>query len=290
MKPKWRWMALLPFLTATLPAADPAGLALAELSFSFYTQEHGIRDGFLKYLARDGMVFRPAVTPARPVYEKAKPGGGKLAWRPQEVVVASSDDLGMSWGPFTFTVAGAPTSHGHYFSVWRREAGAWRLFLDLGVSHPPVDIPVPDWSVPLERPDEQPLLTDAAFALEKERLLARESSLVLDAGDPAPFLAQLDPRVVLLRDGVAPIRGTAGYEVPKGGRTWKPLGGELSRAGDLAVCYGEASDGASAGKVPTRRCSYVHVWRRTAGRWRLIAEATLPLPPAERGSVGAAGK
>ncbi len=281
---KMAWVLLGLLLAALLSAGGPAGLALAELSFSFYTQEHGIGPGFLKYLAQDGLVFRPRATLARPLYEKVKPGGPLLAWRPQEVSVAASGDLGMSWGPYTLTAAGAEPVHGHYFSVWKLEGGAWRLYLDLGISHPKVTIPVPDWSVPLPRPAEQPILSENAWRDERDRLFARESSLRLDAGNPVPFLELLDPGIVLLREGGAPARGTAGYEIPKHGRSWHPQGGALSAAGDLGCLYGEAVDGGGAeGKGAVARYSYLHVWRWDSGRWRLIAEALLPLPSAEGG-------
>ena len=54
------------------------------------------------------------------------PEKAKLAWIPDEVF-ASTGDMGLTWGHWTFTPIGAakPLVKGRYVTVWRRDAKTW---------------------------------------------------------------------------------------------------------------------------------------------------------------------
>jgi hypothetical protein len=57
---------------------------------------------------------------------------------------------------------------------------------------------------------------------------------------------------------------------------YAPLGGQASKAGDLAWTYGAAQwtkDGAA------QRGHYVRIWRNDKAGWRLLFDQLLPAPP-----------
>jgi len=65
------------------------------------------------------------------------PADLSLDWIPEEAVVASSGDLGFTWGHFTATSHDSTgqlvTEHGKYLDVWRRQSdGSWRWIADIG--------------------------------------------------------------------------------------------------------------------------------------------------------------
>lgn len=87
----------------------------------------------------DGLEFVPG-GPARGADAIFKAQGGdtpetgKLRWEPDEVF-ASTGDMGLTWGHWTFTPIGAEkaVAHGKYVTVWRRNAkGEWKGLIDIG--------------------------------------------------------------------------------------------------------------------------------------------------------------
>jgi ketosteroid isomerase-like protein len=70
------------------------------------------------------------------------PADLKLDWKPEEAVVASSGEMGFTWGHFTATFhdkkGQTVTSYGKYLDVWRRQGdGTWRWIADIGTGDPP---------------------------------------------------------------------------------------------------------------------------------------------------------
>ena len=81
-------------------------------------------------LMRERMLARPA--PADPL-------AFLLDWSPEAGAVARSGDLGFTTGPYSLRNQREPSAsaqYGYFFSVWKRENGAWRVALDAGVSTP----------------------------------------------------------------------------------------------------------------------------------------------------------
>ena len=66
-----------------------------------------------------------------------QPGPTTVQWWPVGVRVASSGDLGYTWGNWKWTTRDT-VYHGNYFSAWRKtEEGKWQLILDGGNTTPP---------------------------------------------------------------------------------------------------------------------------------------------------------
>lgn len=69
------------------------------------------------------------------------PKGDTFTWTPEEAVVATSGDLGFTWGRWTDTYRDKSGeiahAYGKYLDVWRRGAdGKWRWIADMGNSNP----------------------------------------------------------------------------------------------------------------------------------------------------------
>lgn len=59
-----------------------------------------------------------------------------ISWKPVNVEVAQSGDLGYTWGNWKL-VAGDTTYYGNYFTAWKKQKdGSWKVALDGGNSTP----------------------------------------------------------------------------------------------------------------------------------------------------------
>ncbi|MDP9084622.1 MAG: nuclear transport factor 2 family protein [Pseudomonadota bacterium] len=96
-----------------------------------------VRLAFLEYLAEDSLVLRPGPVAGRAFYAAAPESQDQLEWYPTVADVTGSNDLGFTSGPWVYTLAASGGQfHGHFLSLWKREArGLWRLEFDGGISH-----------------------------------------------------------------------------------------------------------------------------------------------------------
>ena len=266
----------------TLPPSPPvpeapASLAAAETAFAAQSLKEGMRAAFLAWLAPDAIVFRngpvngPALIASRPEPPIV------LDWRPVFVEVAASGEMGLSTGPSTITSRAdpsAPPRHGQFVSVWKRlPGGAWRVRVDLGISHPGAALA----NAPLQAgvtpsPGHAPGTGTIAGA---EAGFAR---LAAEAGDAAAYAAFVSATARLYREGHAPFLGRqACLSSPAASaarNVWTVGLHETSVSGDLGFATGSfAPPGA-----PTAG-HYVRVWRREPGGWRIAADVVNALAP-----------
>lgn len=140
---------LAPALPATLvaPSRDPESLAAhreslmqAERDFARESQSVGLRAGFSRYGSVDAMNMGGAVTAgfvlgneaiAAAVSAGAPEGTSPVNWGPDRALVASSGDLGITFGIITPNAEPAPGQarpRYPFFTVWRRAGpgAAWR--------------------------------------------------------------------------------------------------------------------------------------------------------------------
>jgi hypothetical protein len=101
-------------------------------------------------------------------------------------------------------------------------------------------------------------------------LLDRDRSYSTDK-----FAAFASPEVRLYRQGNLPYIGsqaaTEAVAKTKGQIAWQPIGGDVSRAGDLGYTHGtyEVTDDA---KKVTEKGSYVRIWRKQGNVWRIVMD------------------
>ena len=117
---------------------DTAALrSLLETEYAFSQRARSsIRAAFLEYLAEGSLVLHPAPTPGREFYSAAQDSSDQLEWYPAKADLAGSGDLGFTVGPWVYTRAAGGQIHGHFLTIWRRDAACrWRVEFDGGISH-----------------------------------------------------------------------------------------------------------------------------------------------------------
>lgn len=125
--------------SAQLPASVKT-LVEAERAFAAAATAKGQRDAFLEYLADDSLLFRPGPVPGKMFYRTRPVPPGQLSWGPVFADASLAGDYGVSTGPFEFRKdpkqTDPPNGYGHFVSIWKKQRdGAWKVEVDLGVSH-----------------------------------------------------------------------------------------------------------------------------------------------------------
>jgi len=269
---------------------DLKALVEAEREFSKTSEKKGIREAFLTFLATDALLFRPNAVNGRQYMTDQPEDRGKLTWAPIFAEVAAAGDLGYTTGPYEYRpLESEEIGHGHYVSVWRKQPnGKWRVVIDLGIVHDkpeglPADVSSPATS--RSSPEKENAKADAEAS--RGALLSADtafSEVAADLGALAAYEAHAsdDIRFYRMRDfpqiGKAAMRATLSGTT--GRLTWKPSGGEVARSGDLGVTYGvsEFLPGNVQGVSPNPG-SYVRIWRRQGGAWKVVLDLVLQFPP-----------
>jgi hypothetical protein len=286
--------ALLLVACASAPVTAPddrlEGLFAAERSFAKASTERGIRASFLEYFAADGINFQPGPGLMRERMLAHPPPADPLAllldWSPQAGAVARSDALGFTTGPYSLRNqrdATAPTQYGYFFSVWKRENGAWRVALDAGVSTPAAPEPEAPGKVAAEANKALPWLPPANWrAGGKDALLALEReprSLDPEPANVPSYFELLASSVRVLREGSYAVRGADAVRktlaAPMRRVQWTPAGAATAASDDLGYTYGGYVR--MRGDAQEAAGYYVHVWQRDeTGAWRIAVEVLLP--------------
>jgi ketosteroid isomerase-like protein len=247
-----------------------------EQAFSKMAEEKPTRDAFLAFIADDGLLFRPgAVNGKKWMLEHPVPPTDKkslLAWQPSFAGMSASGDLGFTTGPWEFKVDvkdEKPAGYGHFVTVWKKQAdGTWKFVVDLGISHPQSGGPLTLWQPTdvTKKTSFKPVDQTKA----QQELLDRDRSYSSDK-----FPAYASPEVRLYRPGYLPYIGsqaaTEALSNTNGQIASQPIGGDVSRAGDLGYTHGtyEVTDDA---KKVIEKGSYMRIWRKEGNVWRIVMD------------------
>ena len=113
-----------------------------ELEFAELAQKEGIPKAFLTYAAEEVVLMRNnsliiGKESLRESYKinKSELGNVSLSWKPDFVDVASSGDLGYTYGKYVYTeidsTGNAKIDSGIFHTVWKRQPdGKWRFVWD----------------------------------------------------------------------------------------------------------------------------------------------------------------
>jgi ketosteroid isomerase-like protein len=290
-------------------AAARAALADTERAFSQMSRQQGLRAAFLAYLAEDAVIFRPGPVPGRAFVEARPSPPIELTWRPVQVEVATSGDLGYTTGPYearsTDPAKSAQTEHGYFVTVWRRQAdGAWKAVVDVGVEAPPAGADATESGelghghAGTGEPGRPGSASSADAALRS--LLAAESAFAGDAiahGARAAYLAAAADGARFYRAGAPPAVGRDAIARllgagPQRATSWRVTEAKAAGSGDLGYAYGETAVMKTGAPRRIREAGiYFRIWRRQGGgRWQIALDLVRELPaaateraPAERG-------
>ena len=113
-----------------------------EKAFADMAQKEGIAKAFVAYAAEDAVLLRNnsliiGIDSLRENFnrQKSQPGKVSLTWKPDFVDVASSGDLGYTYGKYVYTTTDSTGTknavEGVFHTVWKRQTdGKWKYVWD----------------------------------------------------------------------------------------------------------------------------------------------------------------
>lgn len=275
--------AILLILVVTMVAQGQSALhdmVKTEQAFSKMAEEKNTRDAFLAFIADDGLLFRPGAVngkkwmlehPAPPPKDDKKP---LLAWQPAYAGMAASGDMGFTTGPWEAKADikdEKPAAYGHFMTVWKKQAdGSWKFVVDLGISHPQSGGPLTVWT---PNASKKETFKPVNLTSTRKTLLDRDQAYNIASilGLSKAFQDFASPDVRLYRANNLPYIGRdAAVEAlakTTGEVKWQPIAADVSQAGDLGYTHGTYEAG-------TERGSYVRIWKKENGQWRIIMDVT----------------
>jgi ketosteroid isomerase-like protein len=260
--------------------------ALVEMEHAFAkaAATKGTRDAFLEFLADDGILFQPGPVNGKKFWTERQPRKGLLSWEPVYADVSRAGELGYTTGPWEFRPNGPddqPVAFGQYFTIWKKQNdGNWKAVLDRGVTTEKA-FPRPALSFPTDekngdRKSRGDRTSAHADLLKLEAEFSKASALNARTAFES-FLAD-DARV--LRQNAEPAVGklAAGKLMPEAGRalTWQVTMADASASGDLGYTYGTFE--LNTRGVTLQRGSYVRVWKKLDGKWKVVVDVMSPDP------------
>lgn len=260
-------------------------LVQMERDFAKAAATKGMRDAFLEFIADDGILFQPGPVNGKKFWTERQPRKGLLSWEPIFADVSRAGDLGYTTGPWEFRPNSAddkPVAFGQYFTIWKKQSdGSWKFVLDRGVGSEK-SFATKILLFPLHDEDSnfsgKTDIEGGRATLTKLETEFSERSVkkgALDAFDS--YLAE-DAR--LLRDDVAPAAGKNValnlVSARLGTLSWQVTMADVSASGDLGYTYGVFEF--KSGTAPAERGSYVHVWKKQNGKWKVVMDIMSPDP------------
>lgn len=262
--------------------SDLALLIREERAFAAKAVETDVPTAFLAYLDSAGVIFNGEGTVNGVAQYSQSPKGKKdlLKWYPLIGHISQGGDMGFTSGPFQFFAdrTQAAVGSGYFFSIWKKNAtGQFRVMLDGGVIHSqnateafmrdpePHSNTAYDYILPIPKVnngDPQPWKAEDAFAAAAGK----------DADQAyKQFLAD---EVVLLRSdrpfgkNKADALGTLAQQQVQSYQFIRS-GQGISKAGDLAYCFGKAK--AVKGDKSVEGF-FTRVWQHRPEGWKIVAE------------------
>ena len=117
-----------------------------DIDFARTSEEKGAPEAYVEFLAPDAALLPEGELPvlgrdAIKVHQAAGPQG-LLTWKPRAVEVASSGDLGYTWGSYEFRESNPERrpaiQYGKYLTAWKKQPnGAWKAMVLIRNSSPP---------------------------------------------------------------------------------------------------------------------------------------------------------
>jgi ketosteroid isomerase-like protein len=116
--------------------AERKGLLDAEREFSKVSESSSTAEAYARFVDPEARMNRNGTQPyvgSAAINSHLKLKKNQSRWQPMKAGVASSADLGYTYGSYESNEAGAPTSteRGYYARVWKRDSkGDWKIAMD----------------------------------------------------------------------------------------------------------------------------------------------------------------
>jgi ketosteroid isomerase-like protein len=116
--------------------AGRASILNLEREFSKASADKGALKAYLSYMADDVRLLHEGKFPfvgKQAAREAIEAKAGKLSWQPEKSDIASSLDLGYTYGSYDLKTAdGKADEKGYYVHIWKRQPyGKWRLVMEV---------------------------------------------------------------------------------------------------------------------------------------------------------------
>lgn len=270
---------LLPLAANAAEFSAAAQIAAAESAFAAHSVATDMREAFLAAFAEDSTLLRSGPVPARETIRKNPAPPIELNWRPAFVYAAASGEIGYSTGPWRITSkndSSAPPKFGQFVSVWKRQAdGAWKVFIDFGISHPDPSL-ANTWLILSEATQA---VADEAAAKNAEKMFS-EISEKSGYQEALKRLSAKDARVY--REGHAPFLGSDAIErAPTGyaGFGQEIVSSGLSRAGDMAFALARIAPRKADGSLDKPAAHALRIWKAASdGKFELVLDVLNEMP------------
>lgn len=270
---------LLPVFGA--PLSKPlAELVAAERKFSGTCGEKGVRDSFLEFFSDDVVTFTSGVQKGKERLRDLpapNPDAPRLQWQPVYGDISLAGDLGYTTGPYEVTTKTGQKQYGIFFSIWKRQHGAWKVVLDAGLPTPRPNVAMSREFQAAPPVRKQKLRTDSGAASDLSDVDRRFAEISEKEDLMRAFSMYGGEGLRLHRAGSLPLMGagqvTLYLEQHPLSYKSEPLGSDVSSSGDLGFVYGSYQ----SLRNPASRGFYVRVWRRNEyGEWRVALDSMQP--------------
>jgi ketosteroid isomerase-like protein len=124
-------------------AKEQSALMALEEKFSQASEASGFPKAFINYAADDVRVLREGMLPIVGFKDASaalalKTGTRPITWQPLKAEVASSGDMGFTYGGYELKgkTASEAAERGNYVRVWKKIGNKWRVIMDVMVELP----------------------------------------------------------------------------------------------------------------------------------------------------------
>jgi ketosteroid isomerase-like protein len=242
-----------------------------ELAFSHMAVQKGTRTAFLEFLSNDCLMFTPLPVNGMKLYQNVAERKGILSWKPTYVEISTSEDFGISTGPWEYrkeSISDTAIRYGHFFSIWKKESsGKWKVILDDGLSYGKSELKNEELSIVkpknIQSKNSHSLENERVAMLDTENLFC---NAIQESGIELAMTKYSSENIRLYRADKFPIKGK--LNVQKNSKQdnssilYNPLEAQISSAGDLGFTCGIAI---SSEKDTS---NFVRVWRKEKG-WKI---------------------
>ncbi|MDX1388872.1 MAG: hypothetical protein R3344_06755, partial [Acidobacteriota bacterium] len=187
-------------------------------------------------------------------------------------------------GPWTLSppqpAFGASDVHGHYITMWKRQADdSWKVLLDIGIDYPQ-NLPAATGKLASPRL-ESATRHDGDADEERDVLMELDRSMAGYESFADALEATAAEDIRFYRSGFPPFIGRVetldALSESDVQLVWNPMDAGVASSLDLGYTYGT---GRFVGpSSPAAQVSYLRIWRRDEeGGWGIVLDAAIPAP------------
>jgi ketosteroid isomerase-like protein len=256
-------------------------LVKAEKAFAQKSVETTTKTAFLQYLSDSSIIFRPGPVAGKTFWEGATDDNDLLTWEPVFADVSAKGDLGYTTGPFEYKTDRKdekPAGTGHFISVWQKQPnGEWKVMLDIGIGHPPVEKAAFTTPAKSGRPVD---MTVSIAPAEEVSLMSEEMKFAEHQNKEGlrAYSEFISPEVRIYRPGAAPYADKAAVDEILSATDkqflFTPFRAFTADSGDLGYVYGGGVVTIQEGdKTRNMNINYVRIWKKENGTdWKIVLD------------------